>query len=91
MYAIRSYYVLGAEEYDFGTAALVALGCVMARRCHLNNCPAGIATQDEEFKKNFKGKPENLVNYLKHVAHDVRSLLFRIGKFSLDDIIGKNA
>ena len=82
--------LLGAEEYDFGTSALVALGCVMARRCHLNNCPAGIATQNEELKKKFKGKPENLVNYLKQIAQDVRSLLFRIGKFSLDDIIGNN-
>jgi glutamate synthase domain-containing protein 2/glutamate synthase domain-containing protein 1/glutamate synthase domain-containing protein 3 len=82
--------LLGAEEYDFGTSALVALGCIMARRCHLNNCPAGIATQDEELRKKFKGKPENLVNYLKNVAHDVRSLLFEIDKFSLDDIIGNN-
>ncbi|MCH7722733.1 MAG: glutamate synthase large subunit [Bacteroidetes bacterium] len=82
--------LLGAEEYDFGTSALIALGCIMARRCHLNNCPAGIATQDPELRKKFKGKPENLVNYLKNVTHDVRSLLIEMGKFSLDEIIGNN-
>jgi glutamate synthase domain-containing protein 2/glutamate synthase domain-containing protein 1/glutamate synthase domain-containing protein 3 len=82
--------LLGAEEYDFGTSALIALGCIMARRCHLNNCPTGIATQDEELRKKFTGKPENLVNYLRNVASDVRSLLFDTGYFSLDDIIGNN-
>ncbi|MEW6702483.1 MAG: glutamate synthase large subunit, partial [Bacteroidota bacterium] len=71
--------LLGAEEFDFGTSALVAVGCVMARQCHLNTCPAGIATQDKELRKKFKGKPENLVNYIKKIAEDIRTLLSEIG------------
>lgn len=82
--------LLGAEEYDFGTSALVAIGCVMARQCHLNTCPAGIATQDKELRKNYKGKPEFLVNYIKKISGDVRTLLSEIGFGSIDEIIGKN-
>ncbi len=82
--------LLGAEEYDFGTSAVVALGCVMARQCHLNTCPAGIATQDEGLRKKFKGKPENLVRFIEHIANDTRMLLSEMGFESLDDIIGRN-
>ncbi len=82
--------LLGAEEYDFGTSALVALGCVMARQCHLNTCPAGIATQDKDLRKKFKGKPEHLVNYISAVAGEVRESLAQLGFDSLDEIIGRN-
>ena len=81
--------ILGAEEYDFGTSALIALGCVMARKCHQNNCPVGIATQDENLRAKFKGKPENLANYLTTVAEDVRNYLSEIGFYSLSKIVGK--
>ncbi len=82
--------MLGAEEFDFGTSALVALGCVMARQCHLNTCPVGIATQDPALKKKFNGKPENLVNYLKNLAADIRMLLHGIGVNSISEIVGRN-
>ncbi len=82
--------LLGAEEYDFGTSALIALGCVMARKCHQNNCPVGIATQDEKLRAKFKGKPENLANYLMAISEDVRQYLAQIGFHSLSEIIGKS-
>jgi glutamate synthase domain-containing protein 2/glutamate synthase domain-containing protein 1/glutamate synthase domain-containing protein 3 len=82
--------LLGAEEYDFGTSALIALGCVMARQCHQNTCPAGIATQDKELKKKFKGKPENLVSYLKKISEDVRMQLSEMGFTSISEIVGRN-
>ncbi len=81
--------LLGAGEFDFGTSALVAIGCVMARQCHLNTCPAGIATQDEKLREKFKGKPEKLANYLMSVAEEVRSLLSEMGFYSLEDIVGR--
>jgi len=81
--------ILGAEEFDFGTAALIALGCVMARQCHHNSCPVGIATQDEKLRKKFQGKPENLVKYLKHVSDDVRIFLSEMGYYGLNEIIGR--
>jgi glutamate synthase (NADPH/NADH) large chain len=82
--------LLGAEEYDFGTSAVIALGCVMARQCHLNTCPVGIATQDVELRKRFKGKPENLVNFIKKIAEEIRFILSEMGFESLDKIIGRN-
>ncbi|UCH11464.1 MAG: glutamate synthase subunit alpha, partial [Fidelibacterota bacterium] len=81
--------LLGAEEYDFGTAALVALGCVMARRCHLNTCPAGIATQDATLRRRFQGRSEDLARYLRSVAEDVRQRLAEMGFRSLDELIGR--
>ena len=81
--------ILGAEEFDFGTSALVALGCVMARQCHLNTCPAGIATNDEKYIKKFKGKSENVVNYLLDVAGEVRSELSSLGYPHIQNIIGR--
>ncbi|MBI2418917.1 MAG: glutamate synthase subunit alpha, partial [Ignavibacteriales bacterium] len=82
--------LLGAEEYDFGTSALVALGCVMARQCHLNTCPVGIATQDKELRKRFNSSPDRLVNFINFVAEEVRRLLASMGYVALDEVIGKN-
>ena len=81
--------MLGAEEFDFGTSALIALGCVMARQCHLNTCPVGIATTDEKVEKRFKGKAENVSRYLESISESVRNELSKIGKTSLHDIIGR--
>ena len=81
--------MLGAEEFDFGTSALIALGCVMARQCHLNTCPVGIATTDEKVEKRFKGKAENVSKYLEKVSDSVRNELSKIGKTSLHEIIGR--
>lgn len=82
--------LLGAEEYDFGTSAVIALGCVMARQCHLNTCPAGIATQDSDLRKKFKGKPEHLISFIKNIAEETRVMLSEMGFESLDKIIGRN-
>lgn len=82
--------MLGAEEFDFGTSALVSLGCVMARQCHLNTCPTGIATQDEELRKKFKGKPEHLVNYIRNIAENIRRELSELGFKSIEEIVGRN-
>jgi glutamate synthase (NADPH/NADH) large chain/glutamate synthase (ferredoxin) len=81
--------LLGAEEFDFGTAALVALGCVMARQCHLNTCPVGIATQDPALRLKFKGTPERLAEYLRSVAEQVRTLLAEMGARTLREIVGR--
>jgi len=81
--------MLGAEEFGFGTAALIAAGCVMARQCHLNTCPVGVATQDPERRARFKGKPEHVVNYFMAVARGVREILASLGFRRLDDIIGR--
>lgn len=81
--------LMGAEEYGFGTSALVALGCVMARKCHLNTCPVGIATQDPELRAKFKGKPEHVVTFLLHTAEQVRHELAALGLRSLDEAVGR--
>ena len=80
---------LGADEFGFGTASLLALGCVMARQCHLNTCPVGIATQDEKLRTRFSGKPEMVETYFRAVAADVRDLLASLGARSIDDIVGQ--
>jgi glutamate synthase (ferredoxin) len=80
--------LLGAESYGFGTAPLVALGCAMARQCHLNTCPTGIATQLPELRAKFRGTPDQVVTYFGFVARDVRELLASLGAPSLDAIIG---
>jgi glutamate synthase (NADPH/NADH) large chain/glutamate synthase (ferredoxin) len=80
--------LLGADEFGFGTAALLAMGCVMARQCHLNTCPVGIATQDETLRTRFNGKPEMVKAYFRGVAAEVRILLGRLGVHSLEEIIG---
>ena len=81
--------MLGAEEFGFGTAALVSLGCDMARQCHLNTCPTGIATQREDLRAKFSGQSQHLINYLTLVAEEVREWLARLGIERLDDLIGR--
>jgi glutamate synthase domain-containing protein 3 len=80
--------LLGADEFGFGTAALLAVGCIMARQCHLNTCPVGIATQDEKLRARFAGKPEMIMNYMRGVAGEVREILATLGAPSLSDIVG---
>jgi glutamate synthase (ferredoxin) len=80
--------LLGAEEFGFGTAALLAIGCVMARQCHLNTCPAGIATQNETLRARFAGRPEMVEAFFRALAADVRSLLAGIGAASIDELLG---
>ncbi len=82
--------LLGAESYGFGTAPLVAMGCAMARQCHLNTCPTGIATQRPDLRAKFKGTPEHVIAYFRMVAEDVRRILADLGFRSLDEIIGRN-
>ncbi len=81
--------LLGAEEFGFSTAPLITLGCIMMRKCHLNTCPVGIATQDPELTKKFKGKPEHVVNYLFMVAEEVREIMAELGFKSFKDLIGQ--
>ena len=81
--------LLGAETYGFGTGPLVAMGCDMARQCHLNSCPAGIATQREELRAKFRGTPEQVIAFFTRMANDVRALLAGMGARSMDEIIGQ--
>ncbi len=81
--------MLGAEEFAFSTAPLVAEGCVMMRVCHLNTCPVGIATQDPELRRRFTGTPDHVVTYFMHLAEGVRTLLAELGVRSLDDLVGR--
>ena len=80
--------LLGAEEFGFASAPLVSLGCIMMRACHLNTCPAGIATQDPELRHRFAGKPEHVVNFMRFVARDVRELLAQLGFRTLAEAVG---
>jgi len=81
--------IMGAEEFGFSTSALVVMGCVMMRKCHLNTCPVGVATQDPELRKRFLGKADYLVNFFRFLAEDVREQLAEMGFRKLDDIIGR--
>ncbi|QGG48610.1 glutamate synthase large subunit [Heliorestis convoluta] len=81
--------LLGAEEYAFGTAALVVLGCVMMRVCQLDTCPVGVATQNPELRKNFQGKPEHLVNYMHFIAQEMREIMAELGFRSVNEMIGR--
>ena len=81
--------LLGAEEFGFGTMLLMALGCDMARQCHLNTCPTGIATQRADLRAKFDGRPEHVVNYLTLVAEEVRGILASLGARTLDEVIGR--
>jgi glutamate synthase (ferredoxin) len=81
--------ILGAEEFNFGTGALIASGCAMFRVCHLNTCPVGVATQREDLRAKFRGKPENVINYFNAVAEDVRGYLAKLGARTLNEIIGR--
>ena len=82
--------LMGAEEYGFGSIAMIAEGCIMARICHTNNCPVGVATQQERLRKRFKGIPANVVNFFYFIAEEIRSLLARLGYRSLKEIIGRS-
>ncbi len=81
--------LLGAEEFAFATSALIVLGCVMMRKCHLNTCPVGVATQDAELRNRFTGDADYLVNFFNFIAEDVREILAEMGFKSLDDIVGR--
>ena len=81
--------LLGAEEFGFATAPLITLGCIMMRKCHLNTCPVGIATQDPELRAKFAGKPEHVVNYLFMVAEDAREIMASLGFRSIDEMVGR--
>ncbi len=81
--------LLGADEFGFGSAALVALACVMARQCHLNTCPVGVATQREDLRARFPREPERLINYFRQVAEHVRELLAQLGFRALDEVVGR--
>jgi glutamate synthase domain-containing protein 2/glutamate synthase domain-containing protein 1/glutamate synthase domain-containing protein 3 len=79
---------LGADEFGFGTIAVIAEGCVMARQCHMNNCPVGVATQREDLRRKYPGTPDHVVQFFQFVAEDVREWLSRLGARSLDEVIG---
>ncbi|NCV39126.1 MAG: glutamate synthase subunit alpha, partial [Betaproteobacteria bacterium] len=81
--------LLGADEFGFATAPLVAEGCIMMRKCHLNTCPVGVATQDPVLRRRFQGKPEHVVNYFFFVAEEVRELMAKLGMRSFDELIGR--
>ncbi|MEE4255037.1 MAG: glutamate synthase large subunit [Desulfuromusa sp.] len=81
--------LLGAEEFAFATVALVTIGCVMMRKCHLNTCPVGVATQDEAMRAKFTGRPEHVINYFTFLAEEVRELMAELGVRSLDELIGQ--
>ncbi|MBN1353978.1 MAG: glutamate synthase large subunit [Candidatus Omnitrophica bacterium] len=80
--------ILGAEEYGFSTAALIVMGCVMLRHCHLNNCSLGVATQDQMLEKRFRGKAEHVVNYFCFVAEELRGIMANLGVRNMDELIG---
>lgn len=81
--------LLGAEEYVFGTASLVTSGCVMARQCHKNTCPVGVATQREDLRKRFPGEPEHVINYMTFIAQELRELMAELGFETIDEMIGQ--
>ena len=82
--------LLGAESYGFGTAPLVAMGCAMARQCHINTCPTGIATQRDDLRAKFRGTPEQVISYFTLIAEEVRGILAGLGARTMDEIIGRN-
>jgi glutamate synthase (NADPH/NADH) large chain/glutamate synthase (ferredoxin) len=81
--------LLGAEEFNFGTSALIAMGCVYVRQCHLNTCPVGVATLDDRLRAKFKGRPENVVAFFNGVAEEVRAIMARLGFRSVDEMVGR--
>lgn len=81
--------LLGAEEFGFATAPLVASGCIMMRKCHLNTCPVGIATQDKELRKNFKGTPEHVINFFYYIAEELRGIMAQLGFRTLSEMVGQ--
>jgi len=81
--------LLGAEEFGFATAPLVATGCIMMRVCHLNTCPAGVATQDPQLRAKFAGKPEHVINFMRFIAEDLREIMASLGFRTVDEMIGR--
>ena len=81
--------ILGAEQFNFGTTAMIAMGCVYVRKCHLNTCPVGVATTDPKFRAKFKGTPEMVINYFNAVAQEAREVMAKLGVRSLDELIGR--
>ena len=81
--------LLGADEFGFSTAPLIAAGCIMMRKCHLNTCPVGVATQDPVLRKRFKGTPEHVINFFFFVAEEVRELMAEMGFTTFDELIGR--
>jgi len=81
--------ILGADEYGFGSIAMIAEGCVMARVCHLNTCPVGVATQRDDLRAKFKGTPENVVDFFFFLAQEVREVMAHLGYRSIDELIGQ--
>ena len=81
--------LLGADEFGFATAALIAQGCIMMRKCHLNTCPAGVATQDPELRKRFKGTPEHVINFFTFIAEEVREIMAELGFRTFNEMIGR--
>jgi len=82
--------LLGAEEFGFSTAPLVASGCIMMRACHLNTCPVGIATQDPVLRKNFKGKPEHVINFMYFIAEELREIMSKLGFRTVNEMVGQS-
>ena len=82
--------MLGAEEFGFATSALIVLGCVLMRKCHMNTCPVGVATQNEDLRKRFMGKADYLVNFFTFLAQEIREYLAEIGVKTFDEIVGRN-
>ena len=82
--------LLGGEEFGFGTVSLVSIGCIMMRKCHNNGCPVGVATQDPELRKRFKGKPEHIINYMMFTAMHLREIMAELGFKTLDEMIGRS-
>ena len=81
--------LLGAEEFGFATAPLISMGCIMMRKCHLNTCPVGIATQDPDLRKRFSGKPEHIINYFFFVAEELRRIMAELGFRTIDEMVGR--
>ncbi|KAL2314381.1 putative glutamate synthase [NADPH] [Schizosaccharomyces pombe] len=82
--------LLGAEEWGFATTPLIALGCIMMRKCHLNTCPVGIATQDPELRKKFEGQPEHVVNFFYYVAEELRGIMAKLGFRTINEMVGRS-
>ena len=81
--------LLGADEFGFATAPLIAAGCIMMRKCHLNTCPVGVATQDPVLRKRFIGQPEHVINYFFFVAEEVREMMAELGYRTFDEMVGQ--
>ena len=82
--------MLGADEFGFATSALITMGCIMLRKCHLNTCSVGIATQDKDLRKEFRGKPEHVINYFNFIAEEIREIMAQMGVRNFNELIGKS-